>query len=333
MVTVATRDCTPLSANFHKNSHKRSPKSAFSAAPAVGDDGSERIMEGAIVPPSSRLDGGHMCRLLGWSSDRPVTVAELLGDLALERLQELATVHAHGYGMAWYAEGDAELHAHRSALAAGEDGDFKRFVHETPTRRGLLHLRLATPGLGLDVVDTHPFVAGEMAFAHNGAIFPHDRVDLLLPPGAPQPAGTTDSERYFARLRSNIGRKQGGAAVARAAGRVLSRMRWHGMSASSLNALLLTRHELHLISLHDPEAEPADVQVWPADYTTHPPYLDLSLLQRDGLSVVASSGILREETGVTRVDAASVVSLNDHGGVARVSQIPERIVSPLRRSA
>lgn len=274
-----------------------------------------------------------MCRLLGWSSDRPVTVAELLGDLALERLQELATVHAHGYGMAWYAEGDAELHAHRSALAAGEDGDFKRFVHETPTRRGLLHLRLATPGLGLDVVDTHPFVAGEMAFAHNGAIFPHDRVDLLLPPGAPQPAGTTDSERYFARLRSNIGRKQGGAAVARAAGRVLSRMRWHGMSASSLNALLLTRHELHLISLHDPEAEPADVQVWPADYTTHPPYLDLSLLERDGLSVVASSGILREETGVTRVDAASVVSLNDHGGVARVSQIPERIVSPLRRSA
>lgn len=274
-----------------------------------------------------------MCRLLGWSSDRPVTVAEVLGAPALERLQELATVHAHGCGMAWYAEDDADLHAHRSALAAGEDGDFKRFVHETPTRRGLLHLRLATPGLGLDLADTHPFVAGGTAFAHNGAIFPQDKVDLLLPPGASDPVGTTDSERYFARLRGNIGHKQGSAAVAHAAGRVLSRMRWHGMSASSLNALLLTPSQLHLISLHDPAAEPADVQVWPADYTTHPPYLDLSLLQRDGLSVVASSGILREETGVTMVDAASVVTLDDRGGVARVSQIPERIISPLRRTA
>lgn len=274
-----------------------------------------------------------MCRLLGWSSDRPVTVAEVLGAPALERLQELATVHAHGCGMAWYGENDAELHVHRSALAAGDDGDFARFVHDTPTRRGLLHLRLATPGLGLELVDTHPFVAGATAFAHNGAIFPQDQVDLLLPPGASEPAGSTDSERYFARLRSNLGHKQGGLAVAHAAGRVLSRMRWHGMSASSLNALLLTPRELHLISLHDPEAEPADVQVWPSDYTTHPPYLDLSLLRRDGLSVVASSGILREETGVSRVDAASVVTLDDHGGVARVTQIPERIISPLRRTA
>lgn len=274
-----------------------------------------------------------MCRLLGWSSDRPVTVAEVLGVPALERLRELAAVHAHGSGMAWYAEGDDSLHVHRSTLAAGDDGDFGRFVHETPTRRGLLHLRLATPGLGLDITDTHPFVADDLAFAHNGAIFPLDRTDLLLPATADEPAGSTDSERYFARLRHNIGHKQGGAAVAHAAGRVLSRMRWHGLSASSLNALLLTPTQLHLISLHDPEAEPSEVQVWPADYATHPPYLDLNLLQRDGLSVVASSGILREESGVTRVDPASVVSLDDRGGVARVSQIPERITAPLRRSA
>lgn len=274
-----------------------------------------------------------MCRLLGWSSARPVTVAELLGAPALDRLQQLASVHAHGWGMAWYGEDDTELHTLRSALGAGEDGDFLRSVHEVRTRRGLLHLRLATPGLGLETADTHPFVAGGTAFAHNGAIFPLDKVDLLLPPGAPQPAGSTDSERYFARLRSNIGHKQGSAAVARAAGRVLSRMRWHGMSATSLNALLLTPRELHLISLHDPEAEPADVQVWPADHSTHPPYLDLSLVRRDGQSIVASSGILRDEPGVTVADAASVVTLDDRGGVARVSQIPERIISPLRRSA
>ncbi len=274
-----------------------------------------------------------MCRLLGWSSAEPVTVAELLGEPALERLRELAAVHAHGYGMAWYAEGDDQLHSHRSTLAAGDDGDFDRFVHGARTRRGLLHLRLATPGLGLGLVDTHPFVADGMAFAHNGAIFPHDRTDLLLPTGADAPAGSTDSERYFARLRNNIGHKQGGAAVARAAGRVLSRVRWHGMSTTSLNALLLTPRELHLISLHDPAAEPTEVQVWPADYQTHPPYLDLSLLQRDGQSLVASSGILREEPGVTEVDPASVVSLDDHGGVARVSQISGRITAPLRRSA
>lgn len=274
-----------------------------------------------------------MCRLLGWSSDHPVTVAELLGPVALERLRVLAGVHAQGWGTAWYAEDDDRLHSHRSVLAAGEDADFTRFVYETPTRRGLLHLRLATPGLGLDLVDTHPFVAGGLAFAHNGAILPLDRIELLLPPGEPQPAGSTDSERYFARLRSNIGRKQGGAAVAHAAGRVLSRMRWHGMDASSLNALLLTPRELHLISLHDPQAEPADVQVWPVGVSSHPPYLDLSLVQRAGSGLVASSGILREEDGVTLVDAASVVTMDDRGRVIRTSQIPERIVAPLRRSA
>ncbi|NNG40896.1 class II glutamine amidotransferase [Flexivirga sp. ID2601S] len=274
-----------------------------------------------------------MCRLLGWSSDRPVTVSEVLGAPALARLQELATVHAQGWGMAWYAEGNPELHWHRSISAAGDDGDFLRFVQETPSTRGLLHLRLATPGLGLDLVDTHPFVAGGLAFAHNGAIAPIDKLELLLPPGADEPAGTTDSERYFARLRGNLGHKQGGAAVARAAGRVLSRIRWHGMTTNSLNALLLTPRELHLISLHDPEAEPQDVQVWPADYPTHPPYLDLDLLQRDGLAVVASSGILREEAGTTKVDPASVVTLDDVGRVVRTSQITERIVNPLRRSA
>jgi len=274
-----------------------------------------------------------MCRLLGWSSDRPVTVAELLGPVALDRLRELAGVHAQGWGAAWYAEGDDQLHAHRSVAAAGQDADFARFVHDTPTRRGLLHLRLATPGLGRELVDSHPLVADGMAFAHNGAITPLDRIDLLLPPGAPAPAGSTDSERYFARLRSSIGQKRHPAAVAHAAGRVVSRMRWHGMAASSLNALLLTPHQLHLISLHDPSAEPADVQVWPVGESAHPPYLDLSMVRRDGTTLVASSGILREEDGVTLVDAATVVTMDDRGGVARVSPIPERIVEPLRRSA
>lgn len=274
-----------------------------------------------------------MCRLLGWSSDHPVTVAEVLGPVALDRLHQLAAIHSQGWGTAWYAEGDDELHSYRSVLAAGDDTEFDNLVNRTRSRRGLLHLRMASPGLGLGERDTHPFVADGQAFAHNGTISPTANVDLLLPPGAPEPASTTDSERYFARLRSNIGRKEGGAAVARAAGRVLSRMRWHGMTATSLNALLLTPRELHLISMHDPEAEPSGVQVWPVDATSHPPYLDLGLLQRDGVSVVASSGILGEADDVTRVDAASVVTLNEHGEVARTSQITERIVAPLRRSA
>jgi predicted glutamine amidotransferase len=274
-----------------------------------------------------------MCRLLGWSSDHPVTVAELLGPVALDRLRELAGVHAQGWGAAWYAEGENQLHAHRSVAAAGQDPDFDRFVHETRTRRGVLHLRLATPGLGRSLADTHPYVADGMAFAHNGAILPLERIDLLLPPGAPAPEGSTDSERYFARLRSNLGNKREPSAVAHAAARVLLRMRWHGLHASSLNALLLTSRELHLISLHDPSAEPVDVQVWPVGESSHPPYLDLSLVQRDGTSLVASSGILSEEDGVALVDAASVVTMDDAGSVVRVSPIAERIVEPLRRSA
>ncbi|TWE12855.1 class II glutamine amidotransferase [Rudaeicoccus suwonensis] len=274
-----------------------------------------------------------MCRLLGWSADRPVTVAEVIGDAALARLRDLACVHAQGWGMAWYVEGDDELHTHRSTMAAMEDPEFEQFTTGMPVRRGLLHLRMATPGLGLTEQDTHPFVADGLAFAHNGAIFPQDRLDVLLPPGAPAPAGSTDSERYFARLRDALGNKRGGAAVARAAGRVMSRIRWHELTTSSLNALLLAGDEVHLISLHEPGKEPEGVQLWPSDVTTPPPYLDLSLMTGDGFSVVASSGIFGDETPVIPVDSASVVTLGKDGRVARTSAITEGIVRPLRRSA
>lgn len=274
-----------------------------------------------------------MCRLLGWSSDHPVTVSDVLGAPALARLQELATVHADGWGMAWYAPDDPTMHRHRSTAPAGDDGQFSTFIHETATRRGILHLRMATPGLGLEIGDTHPFLSGGMAFAHNGAIEPADKLDLLLPPGADAPEGSTDSERYFARLRGDLGSRRGGAAVAKAAGRVLSRIRWYGMDTHSLNAMLLTPDELQVISLHDPQSEPQGVQLWPGSFPTHPPYLDLDLLRTDGLSIAASSGILREEADTIKLDPACVVTMDDEGAVTRISPITERIVAGLRHSA
>jgi predicted glutamine amidotransferase len=229
-----------------------------------------------------------MCRLLGYCADRDASVADLIGDDGLAEFTGLCALHGDGWGMAWY-EG-AEPVIRKSAARADSEPEYDKLAREPLGALGLVHLRWATPGLGLSEADTHPFRYEDWAFAHNGAIHPQDRLGQLLPAGwAGRPRGSTDSERYFLLIMSKLASHGGDvvAAIADAAADIDG-----GFEPNSLNAILLSPDALYAISWHHrsrvPEAKlRASGYDQPEEIAA---YFDLAYRAGEGAVVVASSG-------------------------------------------
>lgn len=237
-----------------------------------------------------------MCRLVGWVASTPVTLQDVLGPTAVARFTHLSCVHADGWGAAWH-DGHGELTVTRSGLPAREDAGFTGFAQRVASTAAMVHLRLGTPGCGHGPRNTHPFTDGPWALAHNGAFAPGEHTDLLLEPGTRRAAGETDTERYFLALRAELARN--GGAVPAAVDRVLDRMAQVGLTASSLNALLLGPDALHVISAHDADWQATTIQVWPADELASgavlPPYFPMSYTETEHAVVAASSGIVSDQ--------------------------------------
>lgn len=184
-----------------------------------------------------------MCRLLGYVQDREVSVEELLGSEGLEGFTALTAVHGDGWGMAWREDGGTR--AVSAPDSAAEDATYGDLVRRPLSRAGLVHLRWATGGLPVAPQNTHPFVDGDYAFAHNGHVSPIDRLEgLLTAETRSRLRGDTDSERYFRFVLQCI-EEEGDleAGVQRALG-VLMR----DFPDCSLNALMLT--PTHLVGIH-----------------------------------------------------------------------------------
>jgi predicted glutamine amidotransferase len=256
-----------------------------------------------------------MCRLVGWVAATPVTLADVLGHTAVERFTHLSHVHADGWGAAWHDE-HGELAVTRSPTAARTDPGFAEFATSLATTAGFVHLRLGTPGCGYGPLSNHPFTDGPWALAHNGAFAPGERMDALLADDdTRRPVGETDTERYFLALRTELDRN--GGSVAAAVDTVLGRMARVGLTASSLNALLLGPDALHVISSHDADWQATTIQVWPADELASgvvlPAYFPMIVKETADLVVAASSGIVSDLDGwraipnhtVLRVDPAT----------------------------
>ncbi|MGI8524137.1 MAG: class II glutamine amidotransferase [Nocardioides sp.] len=230
-----------------------------------------------------------MCRLVAWASRTPRTLREVLGETALGRLQHLSTVHADGWGAAWYDDG--ALVTQHSPASAGTDAPFHAFADGLAATAALVHLRLGTPGYGRGRESTHPFVDGPYAFGHNGAILPATAVEALLSGSARRPHGPTDSERYFLAVRDGMDRYDG--SVADAVGDVVTRIDTAGLEASSLNALLLGPDAVHVISRHDALWQAGDIPVWPADLVSSAPaYFPMSWRADEESVTAVSSGIV-----------------------------------------
>ena len=185
----------------------------------------------------------RMCRLLGYVRDQPVSVEELLGPDGLADFTALTKVHGDGWGMAWRADGGT--HTLRSPDSAARDDTYADAVRRPLGAAGFVHLRWATGGLEVAPQNTHPFVDGDVAFAHNGHVSPIDDLESLLTPASrARLAGDTDSERYFRFLLQCVeeeGDLRNG--VGQALGVLTERF-----PQSSLNALMLT--PTHLVAIH-----------------------------------------------------------------------------------
>lgn len=231
-----------------------------------------------------------MCRLLGYCAREATAVADLIGEEGLGALIGLSGLHADGWGMAWYDESSADSGpvVRKSPLRADEP-EFEKLARQPLSDLGLLHLRWATPGLAVSDVNTHPFTFGSMAFAHNGAVHPQDRLWQILPPAWEQRvAGTTESERYLLLIMSRLQDDRGDmvAAIAQAAAQIERQF-----APNSLNAILLTPRHLYGIAWHDkdkvPAAKLAERGCGPDEIGC---YFDLSYLATDEAVVVASTG-------------------------------------------
>ncbi len=271
-----------------------------------------------------------MCRLVGWTSDRPVSLSEVLGELALERLVQLSSFHADGWGIAW-REGEAP-HVRRSTRSAREDDDFAAMSQEVRATTAIVHLRWATPGFGLGLVNTHPFVVGDEAMAHNGAVAPRDRLGALLTDGAPHsPAGTTDSEHFFHGVLGEL--PASGGDLITAVERTSSRGAKAGLSAASLNAMFLRPDGLHVMNWHDPASVPEAAARSNAADPTNPPYFDLRHRAVPGLDVVVSSGFVPDAFNWELLPPASITHLPAPGHAVVRPLHPERALCTADRWA
>jgi predicted glutamine amidotransferase len=193
-----------------------------------------------------------MCRLLGYCSLRSAPVASLLTEEGLLGFTALSAFHSDGWGMAWYNTDGP--HVEKSARRAEDEPDYGRLTHRPLGDIGLVHLRWATPGLGIGYHNSHPFRYGPYTLAHNGAIHPQDRLGEMLPAEWERRlTGTTDSERYLLHIMWRLERR-GGDVVAAIADTVASI--GDRYAVNSLNAILLSPDKMYAISWHDPARIP-----------------------------------------------------------------------------
>jgi predicted glutamine amidotransferase len=154
--------------------------------------------------------------------------------------------------MAWYNTDGP--HVRKSTRRAADERDYARLTHRALGDIGLVHLRWATPGLGIGYHNSHPFRYGRYAFAHNGALYPQDQLGEMLPAEWERRlTGTTDSERYLLHIMWRLERR-GRDVVAAIADTVVSI--GNRYAVNSLNAILLSPDKMYAISWHDPARIP-----------------------------------------------------------------------------
>ncbi|GAA0369195.1 class II glutamine amidotransferase [Actinoallomurus spadix] len=188
-----------------------------------------------------------MCRLLGLVSRSPGRLNETLGDL-LSQFTELSSEHADGWGVAtWQNGGLVTAKGTTPARTSREYAEAAQAV----TDAAVMHIRMASPNLSVELGNTHPFRLGALAFAHNGFFTPPDALDELVDPLLlAKAAGTTDSERYFLRIVSLMQDQDPVTAMAIAAAEIRGRAEF-----ASLNCLLITEDSLYAYAEEDPQSE------------------------------------------------------------------------------
>ena len=217
-----------------------------------------------------------MCRLLGYTSPTATTFNDVVGK-NFDQFVNLANDHCDGWGIATTTNHKADLY--KEPVAATKSAHFKDEINKHRSDAALLHLRWATEGMPVTENNTHPFTYQEITFIHNGSISPFDCLDPLIDKKYLQLAkGTTDSERYFLYLLTQIekhgfieGVKQG-----------LSYIK-NNCTFSSINMMIINDQTFMAACMYNQDKIPQK-------FKEDTDYYHLKYTKKNGQVVVASSG-------------------------------------------
>lgn len=145
-----------------------------------------------------------MCRLYGLHANEPTRVecnlVHAQNALIAQGFQDAEGLsHGHGWGLATYPDGWPKLE--KQAWAAWHGEHFKRAAARAYGKSIIAHVRRATVGPP-NLRNTHPFIHGKWAFAHNGTIPSFDAIrprmlEAMDELHRSEIKGSTDSEYVF----------------------------------------------------------------------------------------------------------------------------------------
>ncbi|MGN6160684.1 MAG: class II glutamine amidotransferase [Marmoricola sp.] len=245
-----------------------------------------------------------MCRLLAYVAADPISLIDALGPVDFEDYTALTAIHSDGWGMAWHDDQGTLQHV-TSTTCAQHDPQYRELAGQALARTGIVHLRWATPGIPRCIENTHPFVDGDLAMAHNGNITPIDDLDeLLTPESRAALEGSTDSERYFRYVVQTIGECDDEITGVTRAVTTLAEQ----FPAASLNALLLTPARLFAIHVNSHASPPPALKGLgiAAERLRHTDdeYFGMDVRHRGDQTQIVSSGI--DPEGWTDLPADSI---------------------------
>ena len=155
-----------------------------------------------------------MCRLYGFCANEPTkvecTLVHAQNALVAQSRSDLSgKTHSEGWGVVTFD--DVGPQVERQAWAAYHGEHFHRAASRIYADIVIAHVRRATVG-GAEINNTHPFVSGKWAFAHNGTVRNFDRVKKkilseIAPDLKSSIKGQTDSEHIFYYVLSLIRRE------------------------------------------------------------------------------------------------------------------------------
>lgn len=139
-----------------------------------------------------------MCRLLAFTSLERKSFYDVVG-ADFDKFVALSAEHKDGWGLAH----DGNIL--KNLKPALESPELNQSASSVITDGALLHLRLASKGITINIDNNHPFTHASTTFMHNGTIRPGNTAEQFIDEkykGFIQ--GTTDSERYFYAILSAI---------------------------------------------------------------------------------------------------------------------------------